>query len=309
MPQPRRRSLLRRYLEVRGTVGRIRHPELVARLRAADGVRLRGSYLAAGDGISSVDSEVAVLLAHGFAANRRKPSYARLAEAIARHHPVLTLDLRGHGASGGRCTLGDREALDVEAGAEWLLGVGHRRLIVVGASMGATAVLHAASRGLPVAGVVTVSAPAVFREPPHGRALARLDAVWRSPARRGALQLGLGVRLDGPEAWSDPPHPFVMVSAIEAPLLAVHGDDDGYFPPEDADQLRSSAAGPAVVWHEPVGFGHAEDGFTPAFATRLAGAIAEFAVTGVFPDRAASMSRWSTGTPGTPRTPGTPGTR
>jgi uncharacterized protein len=292
VPHPRRRGLLRRYLEVRGTIGGIRHPELTARLRTVDGVALRGSYLTAP---ARASGEVAVLLAHGFMANRHKPSYARLAERIADHLPVLSLDLRGHGESGGRSTLGDREALDVEAGARWLRRVGHRRVIAVGASMGATSVLHAVSRGLDVAGVVTISAPALFRMPPHGRSLAQLHEVWHSPWKRRVLQVGFGVALDGPAAWSDPPHPESMAGSIAAPLLIVHGDDDTYFPSDDADLLAGGANVPAVVWHEPAGFGHAEDGFTPAFVARLAAAIAEVAATGRFPDRATSMSRWHVG--------------
>jgi uncharacterized protein len=107
--------------------------------------------------------------------------------------------------------------------------------------------------------------------------------------------VGFGVALDGPAAWSDPPHPESMAGSIAAPLLIVHGDDDTYFPGDDADLLAGGANVPAVVWHEPTGFGHAEDGFTPAFVARLAAAIAEVAATGRFPDRATSMSRWHVG--------------
>ncbi len=284
---PRRRSLLRRYLEVRGAIGGFGHPELIARLRTADGVTLRGSYLArAGD--------TSVLLAHGFAANRRKPSYARLAQGIARELPVLALDLRGHGASRGRSTLGDREAMDVEAGVEWLRRLGFSRVVLVGASMGGTAVLHAAARGVEVLGVAVVSAPAVFRAEPPSRALAQLDSVWRSAVRRRALRLGFGVALAGPEQWRDPPHPVQMVAEVQAPLLVVHGDDDGYFPLDDAQQLARASAGPATVWHEPVGFGHAEDGFSPLFVDRVTAALAELVATGSFPDRAASLRAAST---------------
>lgn len=277
---PRRRSLLRRYLEVRGVVGTIRRPVIGARMVTSDGIALRGSYLAA-PGRSE-----AVLLVHGFAANRRKPAYARLAESFAEVAAVLAVDLRGHGGSGGRSTLGDREARDVEAAVTWLRQLGHDRVVLVGASMGATAVLHAVSRGLKVDGVVAISAPAEFRRPPAtSRPLTQLHRVWVSPVRRAVLRAGFGVALDGPEVWSDPPHPEEMARAIEVPLLVVHGEDDSYFPAADATRLAVAAAGPAVVWHEPVGFGHAEDGFSPAFRRRLASAIAEVGLNGRFPER------------------------
>lgn len=285
----RRRSLLRRYLEVRGAVGRIHRPVIGARMVASDGVVVRGSYLA------SPAVSGAVLLVHGFAANRRKPAYARLAESLAEVAPVLTIDLRGHGGSGGRSTLGDQEARDVEAAVTWLRRVGHDRVVLVGASMGATAVLHAASlgaAGADVAGVVAISAPARFRRPPEtSRALTQLHGVWVSPARRAVLRAGFGVALAGPSAWSDPPHPEEMVAAIQAPLLVVHGDDDGYFPPEDADRLVAAAAGPAVVWHEPIGFGHAEDGFSPDVRQRLAAAVAAVLAEGRFPPRGELRAR------------------
>ena len=277
---------MRRYLEARGVVGRIDRPHVTARLVTTDGVALEGSYLP-GPGTG----DVAVLLAHGFAANRRKPAYARLASALADQAPVLTIDLRGHGASGGACTLGDREARDVEAALLWLRGVGHDRVVAVGVSMGATAVLHAVAGGAAVGGVVTVSAPGWFRDPPDTVPLKRLHGVWVSPLRRRALRVGLGVRLDGPAGWSSPPHPVQMLEAVSVAYLAVHGHDDPYFPASDGAALVAAAGDTAVAWMEPAGFGHAEDGFTPVFNRRLGAAIATWQSTGRFPSRDDSVSR------------------
>jgi uncharacterized protein len=253
---------------------------VTTRLVAADGTRLAGTYLPAG-GV-----EVAVLLLHGFAANRRKPAYARLADGLATRVPVLALDLRGHGESGGWSTFGDREADDVTAGVDWLQRLGHRRVVVVGLSMGATAALHAASTGLDLAGVVAISAPARFRDQPETEATKRLKRVWDSPAQRRALHLALGVRLAGPEHWRRPPHPVAMAADITSPLLVVHGEDDAYFPMSDAEDLVAAAGGPVTLWREPAGFGHAEDGVVPAFVDALGAAIVAGASTGRFPERA-----------------------
>ncbi len=298
--QPTSRGPLRRYLEARGVLGRIERPHVTARMLTSDGVGLEGSYLPgpSGDGM-------AVLLAHGFAANRRKPAYARLATTLAEHATVLTIDLRGHGGSGGACTLGDREARDIEAAVRWLRGVGHDRVVAVGVSMGATAVLHAVSGGsgrqgdgagarrrdLEVVGVVTVSAPAWFRDPPDTLPLQRLHGVWTSPVRRHALRMGLGVHLDGPAAWTSPPHPVEMLGRVRVPFLAVHGHDDPYFPATDAAALVAAAGGQSVGWLEPTGFGHAEDGFTPAFGQRVGLAITELSATGAFPARQTLLRR------------------
>lgn len=250
------------------------------RLVAADGTRLAGTYLP-----GPPSSPTAVLLLHGFAANRRKPAYARLADGLSRAVPVLALDLRGHGGSGGTCTLGDHEVADVDAGLAWLRALGHRHVVTVGLSMGGTAALHAASLGADTDAVVTVSAPGWFRDVPDTDALRRLHALWIRPAARVGLRLALGIRLAGPAAWRSPPHPAEMVTRIDRPLLVVHGADDAYFPPSDADDLVAAAAGPATVWHEPEGFGHAEDGLSPEVIARLRDAIVTVATTGRFPTR------------------------
>jgi uncharacterized protein len=278
-PPPRRRGVVRRYLETRGVVGGHERPHVTTRLVAEDGTRLTGTYLPSGGG------PAAALVLHGFAAHRRKPAYARLADGLAARLPVLSLDLRGHGDSGGWSTLGDREASDVAAGVRWLQRVGHSRVVLVGSSMGATAAMHAAVRDLDLSAVVVVSATARFRDEPDTEPMRRLAAIWESPSRRQALRLLVGVQLAGPQAWGPPPHPVDLVSRIPSPLLVVHGRDDAYFPVTDAEDLRAAAAGPAALWVEPVGFGHAEDGFTPAFVARLADAVDEVLRTGRFPSR------------------------
>ncbi|MFA9432339.1 alpha/beta hydrolase [Egicoccus sp. AB-alg2] len=252
-----RRGPVRRYLETRGLVGRHATPHVHTRLVAADGTRLAGTHLP-----GPPDAPGAVLLLHGFAANRRKPAYARLADGLARASGVLALDLRGHGGSAGHCTFGDREVDDVAAGVRWLRGYGYRRVALLGVSMGGTAALHAAASGVEVDAVATVSAPGYFHDPPRTAPLQRLHALWGSPVQRAGLRALVGVRLAGPAAWSDPRHPAEMVADVRVPLLVVHGEDDDYFPLDDATALVAAAGGPATLWQQPAGFGHAEEGFT-----------------------------------------------
>lgn len=248
-------------------------------LTAADGVELAASLLpgpAAGPG---------VVLAHGFAAHRHKPAYARFADGLAVRFTVLSLDLRGHGSSGGACTLGDREALDVAAAVDELRRRGHGPLAAIGVSMGGTALVHAlATEDLGVDAAVAVSSPArlgrIDTEP-----LAFLDGVWRTPWKRRALELVSGVRLVGPEAWEGMDHPEELVARVGVPLLVVHGADDHFFPLEDAHALARASGGDAVVWVEPPGFGHAEDGLSRRFARRVGRALEVAFATGSFPPR------------------------
>lgn len=281
--EPVHRGPMRAFLETRGVVGGHRGAHVDVTVPSADGTRLAGTWLPG----PAVDAP-AVVLAHGFAAHRRKPAYARLAEGLAAHAHVLAIDLRGHGDSDGRTTLGDREAHDVAGAVAWLRTRGHAHVVAVGASMGATSVLHAVATGVAVEGVVAISAPAWLEEEPATEAMQRLKRHWESPVSRAGMRLALGVRVVSPRRWRHPGHPREFVRDVTAPLLVVHGVDDAYFPVADAETLVD-AAPDGRLWVEPDGFGHAEDGFTPDFAARLGRAVADLPVRGGFPDRAGSL--------------------
>ena len=278
---PARRGVVRAFLETRGVVGGHHAPHAHVRVVAADGTDLAATWLP-----GPTTDAPAVVLAHGFAAHRRKPAYARLADRLADHAHVLALDLRGHGHSRGHTTLGDREALDVAGAVAWLRARGHDQVVLVGASMGATSVLHALARGTTAEAAVVISAPAQLEEEPATEAMQRLKRHWESRWSRTGLRFGLGVRVVPPARWQHPGHPEQFATAVEVPLLVVHGEDDAYFPVRDAEAI-AAAAPRSVLWVEPVGFGHAEDGFTAALADRLGQAIVTALRDGAFPERGA----------------------
>lgn len=131
-------------------------------LRTADGVRVEAAYLpwqgrrpAAGqaalgapehgDGPGGAGDPGVIVLAHGFSGSLDRPALRRAAAAFARHAAVVAFSFRGHGRSGGRSTVGDREVLDLAAAVAWARACGHRRVATVGFSMGGSVVLrHAA---------------------------------------------------------------------------------------------------------------------------------------------------------------------
>jgi uncharacterized protein len=274
--QPSPRSPLRRALDVWGFVPGFSVPHETVSMTTRDGVGLVADYLAGPQGAHGP----AVLLLHGFGAHRRKPTYVSLAERLAADGAVLVPDLRGHGQSGGRSTMGDREVHDVRAGVGWLRRAGHRWVTVVGASMGATAALRAAGQS-PLGfadAVCAISAPAEFvREGiPAVKALAR---TMSSTPWRVVVEAALRVRIA--HAWGDPAPSIALIGRIApTPLLLVHGDDDAWFGPSHVDRLHASARPPKSIWREPSGFGHAEDGFSPDFAERLAEAVASVHASG-----------------------------
>lgn len=278
-PERTTRGPLRRFLEARGTIGGHASPHLRRRLRTSDGVWLSAVWLPGPAHDLTPDHVPAVVLLHGFAASARKPAYARLADELQRDATVLSVDLRGHGRSGGWSTLGDRERHDVATAVAALRGDGHRHVTVVGVSMGSTAAVHAAATGSRPDALVLVSGPGFLPPEPRTPPLEALHRHWHSPTSRAAMRVGLKVRVAPPVNWSRPRHPADLVP-VDLATLVVHGHDDTYFPVSDAVAL---AAGPrAVLWLEQ-DFGHAEDGLSPAWCARLRDALGGVVATGSFP--------------------------
>jgi alpha-beta hydrolase superfamily lysophospholipase len=216
------------------------------------------------------EAQAVVVLAHGFTAHRDDPAVAGIAAALtAAGYDVVTYDARGHGESGGLCTLGDTERHDVAAAVE-LARTRHDRVVLVGASMGGIAVLGHAAADPALAGVVTVSAPARWRLPRTGRALLAAVATQTSFGRRLVANRS-GVRLAG--RWTRPAEPVLLVTQLQVPLAIVHGQADRFIPVREATALHRAAVGRSRLTLVP-GMGHAFDaaGF-PAIVDAVAWAL------------------------------------
>ncbi|MGW1958310.1 alpha/beta hydrolase [Streptomyces sp. NPDC001920] len=214
--------------------------------------------------------DLVFVVAHGFTGHVDRPHVRRVARALTRHGAVVTFSFRGHGASGGRSTVGDREVLDLAAAVRWARGLGHARVVTVGFSMGGSVVLrHAALYRPDAAGsvqqragahadaVVSVSAPArwYYRGTPYMR---RLHWLVTRPEGRLVGRYGFRTRIHHRQ-WD--PVPMSPVEAVPhiapAPLLIVHGDRDGYFPLDHPRMLAAAPGDQGELWLEP-GMGHAE---------------------------------------------------
>ncbi len=210
------------------------------------------------------------VIAHGFTGAVDRPHVRRVVTALRRYGAVVTFSFRGHGASGGRSTVGDREVLDLAAAVDWARGLGHARVVTVGFSMGGSVVLrHAALHPGDTDAVVSVSAPARWYY--RGTApMRRLHWLVTRPEGRLVGRYGFGTRIHHQE-WSPVPLSPVEAAARIAPtpLLVVHGDADGYFPLDHPRSLAEAAAGHAELWLEP-GMGHAEHAAGDGLLVRIA---------------------------------------
>ncbi|WP_413758340.1 alpha/beta hydrolase [Streptomyces sp. MMBL 11-3] len=248
-------------------------------LRTADGVTIDAAYRP-GTYTSDTSATPVVVVAHGFTGDLERPHVRRAATAFAQYAAVVTFSFRGHGASGGRSTVGDREVLDLAAAVEWARELGHTRVATVGFSMGGSVVLrhaalhprsdqeHEGRTGAHSDAVVSVSAPARWYY--RGTApMRRLHWMVTRPVGRAVGRYGLRTRIHHLDWDPVPSSPVESVPLIApTPLLVVHGDRDGYFPVDHPRMLAAASDGHAELWLER-GMGHAENAADDALLSRI----------------------------------------
>jgi uncharacterized protein len=202
----------------------------------SDEVELVGRHWLAGG-----EPRAAVVVAHGFTGSANDGDLVAVAEALHRRDfDVTTYDARGHGRSGGRCTLGDLERHDVAA-AVAVARERSSKVVLVGVSMGAIAVLRYAATDSAIAGLVTVNCPARWRLPRNARAvLAAL--LTRTPLGRAVAGRYLGVAVA--PRWGTPEPPVALAPRVRAPFAVVHGADDDFISAVAARELHDRARDP-----------------------------------------------------------------
>jgi len=227
---------------------------------AEDGVRLAGTRLGA-------DRDTAIVIAHGFMAYRTKPRWRVLAEGLAARFTVYTFDMRGHGQSAGACTGGEKEVKDVHAVVAYARSRGHARVVSVGGSLGGIAVIGEAAEYRDVDAMIAISSPALWASS-DSKMVKRMTWLFTSPVGRALARRVMGTTIN--LEWGNPLPPADLIGRIAPiPVLIIHGEDDHFFPATDAELLYGRAGEPKRLLILPQ-FGHAEDGFTPAFVEQLA---------------------------------------
>jgi pimeloyl-ACP methyl ester carboxylesterase len=230
-------------------------------LRAPDGTRLFAAQLDGPHG-----APLAVVLLHGMLNSSRSPKVHAFARHLSDHVHVLAPDLRGHGASGGRSTLGIDEPADVavavaHASTRWDVPV-----VTVGTSLGGfVALLHAGIHG-GVAGTVAVSSPGFWlrSDRPGSQRIRRLV---NGHTGRALAALLLRTRIAGVPA-QEAAIDTAVAAIAPAFTLIVHDADDHFFGPDHAEHLYAVANDPKELWWRP-GTGHGIDLLTPDFADAL----------------------------------------
>jgi len=237
-------------------------PGRVVHLVSSDGVQLEGSYWPGrrADG-------PAVLLLHGI--NSSRASFTRHALWLnGLGFTVLAIDFRGHGGSASvPRTFGLYEARDAAAAVNFLRAKApHRRIGVIGTSLGGAAALLGDKGPLPVQAMVLQAVYPDLRDAIRNR-IARL--LGRPVAFLGEPLLSYQSLL----RYAVSPSRIAPIHGLQlfrGPVLIIGGTADTNTTVSDTKALYGAASGPKQLWLLP-GVGHAATGsiFTNEYRRRV----------------------------------------
>ena len=208
--------------------------DIVGSFRATDGVELRYTHRDNG-------SHQVIIVVPGILMHRDSVEHRSLAERLSAICDVVSLDVRGHGDSGGRFTWGVKEPGDL---AELTASLRKRdpRLGVLGFSFGGVHAIVAAALNGGFDAVAAVGAPhrlfILDHNPLSRRLLRTLPLAVRRRRRWTRLAFA-------PLAKARPSELIGLVSPT--PVLIVHGTDDWLISVGHALRLYERAAEPRTL--------------------------------------------------------------
>jgi pimeloyl-ACP methyl ester carboxylesterase len=199
-------------------------------------------------------NRAAVLLLHGIGDCRASMKGAAL--FLARNgYGVLTPDLRGHGESGGFCTYGVQETLDVNAWTDWLTeNTAVTRVYGLGESLGGSVLIEALPLEPRLRAVVAESPYSSFREVALERTN-RATPFWMHWASQPFVAAGLATAEYRYGVDLRTASPVEALRRSRTPVLLIHGMRDRETSPENSVRLQQANPQYAGLWLVP-GAGH-----------------------------------------------------
>jgi pimeloyl-ACP methyl ester carboxylesterase len=215
-------------------------PEGVVHFAASDGIPIEGSYWPGAEADTP-----AILLLHGVNNTRaRLTDHALWLHSLG--YAVLAIDFRGHGRSGAvPRSFGFAEGRDAAAALALLRArAPHRKIGVIGVSLGGAAALLGEGAPLPVQAMVLQAVYPDLRTAVLNR-LARIGG--RTLGQIGELLLSYQSRWRigvGPERIA----PLEGIRRYRGAVLVIGGAEDRSTRPIDTRAMFEAAAGPKSLW-------------------------------------------------------------
>lgn len=200
--------------------------------KTCDGVSLQGVHLVRG-------SDTLLVYCHGFLSGKNFAAVPRFMEMLAERVDVIAFDFRGHGESGGECTIGENELFDLDSMVRYARNFNYRRIFLAGSSMGGAVAIRYAAASPEIAGVVTIGAFATGDFSLLARtALKCFD--WN--ITHSFVRQARRARVASTIPQSAPVN--VVHQIAPRPLLLIHGEYDMLVPLRHARELYASAREP-----------------------------------------------------------------
>lgn len=232
-------------LMIRATLADVPPPPAPARdvrLRSTDGLTLAATFWP-----GRSPSSPAILLLHGNGASRAAMT-ENAAWLAAQGYAAMTLDLRGHGESASAAkSFGLGESRDAASGVAWLRGNGHRRVGVIGVSLGGAAALLGDDGPVAADALVLQAVYPDIRSAIHNRIaglIGHAPALLLEPMLSFQARLRLGV---APMRLS----PITALPAFRGAVFVIGGGEDDHTPPAETRALFAAARGPKHLWIAP----------------------------------------------------------
>ena len=209
-------------------------------MQAADGTPLAGWYVPA-----AVPSTKTVVLVHGYQCAKELWVGQKVLPMLHDRYNCVCVDLRNCGYSGGTVTsFGYYEAQDVEAAIAFARSRGATSIGVIGQSLGAATSIKAVAQTPGVKALVSDCAFATIQSAFAGA----IASTWvPQPALVADAAIAIANQTLGCDMTST--EPITQLAALAPrPLLIVHGADDPYIDPSNANILFDAYQGPKTLW-------------------------------------------------------------
>jgi pimeloyl-ACP methyl ester carboxylesterase len=192
-----------------------------------------------------------LLLLPGFWRTARSPRYQRLRDQLALLGPVAAVTFRGHGDSTGTYTFGTEEPADLGLVVAQLAARGHRRIGILGLSMGGTIGMAMARLHLPPA--VEVLAAALVSSPTDVRRARPRFWSWKVLRQLQASEAVRWPRFDPRHLLRHHPDAAARPPAESFPVAIFHNEDDWLIPDTEAPSWAAGLGARArvTIFHNP----------------------------------------------------------
>lgn len=212
--------------------------------KTSDSLTIKGWYFTAPQ--NQVNSDKAVILCHGWTANRYE-TLPRVKFLVEAGYNVLTYDARACGESeGDLISLGYYEANDLLAAIDYLKSTGINKIAADGISQGGATIVFASAKSKDLKCVIIESCFDELRNAVNNR----FSSMLCIPGALGsALMIPLAKNKLGVSV--DEIAPINFIGKIHIPVLIISGEADTRTNPDETKKLFDAANEPKTLWLVP----------------------------------------------------------